>query len=157
MIEIENTPPTVPAMADIVTAMDRLLAHLDELNALVEEENRILARGLPASLSRFTDRKNELADEFERWVKAVATHQIAIGEADFAQRARLTAAIGRLRAGMDENVDRLRAAMDASRRRIDAVMNAIKSEIRANSPYDAHARLNGPASTRAYSGPGVQA
>jgi hypothetical protein len=156
MIEIKDTPPTVPAMADIAMAMDDLLIHLDELNALVEEENRILARGLPASLSKFTDRKNELAEEFERWVKIVAANQLAVWTANEAQRARLTAAITRLRAGMDENVERLRAAMEASRRRIDAVMTAIKSEIRTNTPYDAQARLSSATSSRAYGGPGVQ-
>ena len=97
--------------------------------SVVEEENGVLARGIPASLSIFTGRKNELADELDRWGKDMAAHQRVVASADAKLRQRFMDAVKQLRAAMDENVERLRAAMDASRRRIDAVMNAVRNEI----------------------------
>jgi len=126
-------------------ALEQLLVFMSEMISVVEEENGVLARGIPASLSIFTGRKNELADELDRWGKDMATHQRAIASAD-----------AKLRAAMDENVERLRAAMDASRRRIDAVMNAVRNEIASTSPYGANGRVNEPRSYPIGGGTGVR-
>ena len=77
---------------------------------VVVEENAILARGLPASLSPQTARKHELADQFELWVKDVAAHPISIRTCSPDLQQALMDRIGRLRTCMDENIDRLRAA-----------------------------------------------
>lgn len=137
-------------------ALEQLLVFMNEMIAVVEEENGVLARGIPASLSIFTGRKNELADELDRWGKDMATHQRAIASADAKLRQRFMDTVKQLRAAMDENVERLRAAMDASRRRIDAVMNAVRNEIASTSPYGANGRVNEPRSYPIGGGTGVR-
>jgi hypothetical protein len=120
---------------EAAVTIERLIALIDELLAVIAEENQVLARGLPASLSTQTARKHELADRFELWVKDVAARPIRIASCDQDLQQALMDRIARLRAGMDENMDRLRAAMEASRRRIETVMQAIRSEIASASPY----------------------
>lgn len=154
MTENKGSPQATTA-AGASAALENLLVLLDELNAVVDEENKLLARGLPASLSTYTARKNELADEFEMWTKTIAANHLALWTADESRRATFLGAVARLHKAMDENVERLRAAIDASRRRIDAVMRAIKAEFRAASPYGANGRVNGPSSSSVYGGNGL--
>jgi hypothetical protein len=136
-----TTRSTSAPAGDAVATVECLIVMIDELLSVVAEENRILARGLPASLSPQTARKQELAGRFERWVKDVSACPVSIRSCDPNLQHALTDRIGRLRSGMDENIQRLRAAMEASRRRIDAVMQAIRGEIASASPYGANARV----------------
>jgi hypothetical protein len=119
-----------------------LIALIDELLEVIGEENAMLARGLPASLMKQAIRKNELADQFDRWVKEVAAHPVSIKSCAPDVQDALMDRIARLRCSMDENIDRLRAAMEASRRRIEAVMQAIRADIAASASYSADARVN---------------
>jgi flagellar biosynthesis/type III secretory pathway chaperone len=137
-------------------ALEQLLVFMSEMISVVEEENGVLARGIPASLSIFTGRKNELADELDRWAKDMATHQRIIATADAKLRDRFMDTVRQLRAAMDENVERLRAAMEASRRRIDAVMNAVRNEIASTSPYGANGRVNEPRAHPVGGGTGIR-
>lgn len=121
-------------------AAEHLIAVVDELIEVVVEENALLARGLPASLSTLTRRKNELADELERWASDVATRKLDIRSCSGALRQTYIDRVQVLRTVMDENVERLRTAIEASRRRIDAVMQAIRSEVGSTSMYSADGR-----------------
>lgn len=124
-------------------AAAHLIALVDELIGVIVEENAMLSRGLPASLSTLTKRKCELADELERWVHDVGAKKLHIRNCGVAVRQTYVARIRTLRTVMDENVDRLRSAIDASRRRIDAVMQAIRREVAPTSSYSADGRACG--------------
>jgi len=137
--------PTVSPCAqagDATATIERLIALIDELLSVIGEENLVLARGLPASLSKQTSHKYALADQFDKWVKDVAARPVKIRSCDPDLQQKLTDRIERLRASMDENIDRLRAAMDASRRRIETVMQAIRSEIASAAPYGPNGQLH---------------
>jgi chorismate synthase len=110
-------------------AVQRVIAVIDELAALIAQENQILARGIPASLAGSVVRKHELADMFETKVKEVIDQQLFLRMTDGALRRELMARVKSLRASMTENTDRLRAAIDATRRRVDSVMRAIRAEV----------------------------
>ena len=60
----KHASPAIATEAD--RALAQLLVFMNEMIAIVEEENGVLARGIPASLSIFTGRKNELADSVAR-------------------------------------------------------------------------------------------
>lgn len=121
-------------------AAEHLIAVVDELIEVVVEENALLARGLPASLSTLTKRKNELAEELERWASDVAVRKLDIRSCSGVLRQTYIERVQALRIVMDENVERLRTAIDASRRRIDAVMQAIRREVGSTSMYSADGR-----------------
>ena len=150
MNAIATTRAPSAQAVEVDAAVTTVIDLIDRLLETVAEENRHLARGIPASLSTSTARKNELAEEFEGWVARVTRNQISLSAADPAVRGRLLDRANSLRAGMDENVIRLRAAIDASRRRIDAVMQAIRTEMAAEAPYGANGRRQrgGPAPSR---------
>lgn len=113
--------------ADVIVT--KVIALVEELIALIGEENRALARGMPASLAGSTRRKTALAEDFERWVMHVDRHRICGKVADPALRQRLVERITVLQTAMDENVAQLRRAIAASQRRVDAIMRVIREEI----------------------------
>jgi hypothetical protein len=117
-----------------------LVALIDELIAVVCEENAELAKGLPASRSKQIDDKNRLATAFEQRVAECAAQTASLNVQDRILREQLMERILTLRAAMDENLVRLRAAIDASNRRIEAVMQAIREQIASASPYGAGGR-----------------
>ncbi len=137
---------------EAVTAVIRLV---DELLALIEEENRHLASGAPASTSSVIARKAALAEEFGKWVAGVRERQIVISEADSRLHARLRERSVLLRQRMHENVDGLRAAVAATRRRVDAIMRAIREQVTPPSnQYGASGRLTRPGGETRPSGSG---
>jgi hypothetical protein len=117
-----------------------LITLIDELIAVVAEENIELSKGLPASRLKQVDEKNRLASAFEQRVAACAAQVASLNVKDHALREQLMGKIAELRAAMDENLLRLRAAIDASNRRIEAVMQAIREQIANVSPYGAAGR-----------------
>lgn len=117
-----------------------LIALIDELVAVVSEENVELAKGLPASRSKQLDDKNRLASLFEQRVAECAARAASLHVQDLVLREQLMERILNLRAAMDENLMRLRAAIEASNRRIEAVMQAIREQIASVSPYGAGGR-----------------
>ncbi|MGJ5202752.1 flagellar protein FlgN [Bradyrhizobium sp. HKCCYLR20261] len=127
-----------PASEDDVRT---LLALIDELIAVISEENAELAKGLPASRSKQLDDKSRLAGVFEQRVAECARQTASLDVRDRVLREQLMEHIIRLRSAMDENLVRLRAAIDASHRRIEAIMQAIRDQIASASPYGAGGRL----------------
>ena len=129
--------PQTAASEDEVRA---LIALIDELIAVVAEENVELAKGLPASRSNQLDDKNRLAGIFEQRMAECAARTAALDVKDRVLREQLLEHILNLRFAMDENLVRLRAAIEASNRRIEAVMQAIREQIANVSPYGASGR-----------------
>jgi hypothetical protein len=142
-----QTSPRHAAATNDGDRIEDLIELIDALIDVVTEENIALAMGLPASQSRHTERKLQLADLFEIWVKDVAMKNRLLHTPNRQLQQRVLARIEDLRASMDENMTRLRAAIEASQRRIDAVMSAIRAQISDNSPYSAGGRVNGHAAS----------
>jgi len=117
-----------------------LIALIDELIAVVVEENVELSKGLPASRLKQVDEKGRLAGAFEQRVAACTAHVANLNVKDRILREQLMGKIAELRTAMDENLIRLRAAIEASNRRIEAVMQAIREQIASVSPYGAAGR-----------------
>ena len=145
-----TSPPLAVATSD-GHRIENLIELIDALIDVVTEENIALAMGLPASQSRHTQRKLELADLFEMWVKDVSMKNLLLHSPDRPLQRKVLTRIDDLRGAMDENMTRLRAAIEASQRRIDAVMSAIRAQISDNSPYGASGRINGNAASYARS------
>ena len=122
-----------------------LIALIDNLIAIVNEENVELAKGLPASRLKQVDEKNRLASLFEQCVAEAVGKTANLNVQDRVLREQLLDRILKLRVAMDENVMRLRAAIDASNRRIEAIMQAIREQIANVSPYGAAGRRVTPA------------
>lgn len=121
-----------------------LIALIDDLIAVVCEENMELAKGLPASRLKQVDEKNRLSLVFEQRVAECAAQTASLHVHNRALREQLMERILGLRAAMDENLVRLRAAIDASNRRIEAVMNAIREQIANVAPYGSGGRRTAP-------------
>jgi hypothetical protein len=127
-------------------AVEAVIALLEELTSIIVGENRLLAQGLPASLSQFVTRKTELSEVFERWVADVKAHKIHLSLASPDRREYLIQCTRQLGVNMEENLSRLRLAMEASRRRIDAIMAAIREQT-VRPGYSANGRAHGGATT----------
>jgi hypothetical protein len=127
-----------PQSVDATAQM--LIALIDEFTMVVGEENATLARGLPSSFALIARRKNELATQFEAWVKAAVAREFQVAEASPAVRARFVERLTRFQSIMNENLVQLEAAMQASRLRIEAIMTAIRDEMADASPYGANGK-----------------
>lgn len=151
-LSVESVAPVSNADHSVA----RVVALVEELIAVVEEENRNLARGMPASLSNSTARKTALAEDVERWAMHVQRHDLGGAAKDHAARDRLVEQVRRLTAVMDENVARLRAAIAASQRRVDAIMRAVREEVASRAPYGQNGQVVG-AHTVGWCGKGIRA
>lgn len=152
-----QNPAPVDNAVGVNAAVQHVITLVDELLVVIEDENRILARGMPASLSKSINRKNELADAFETMVKLVADRQLCLHMSDEALRQHLVVRVRALRVVMTENTDRLRAAIDATRRRIEAVMRAIKEEMSRPPGYGPNGRLQESRAPQSFRCNGVNA
>jgi hypothetical protein len=132
-----------PAAGNGGNRIEDLVELIDTLVDVINEENVVLAMGLPASQSRLTQRKMVLAEQFEKWVAEVSMRRVLLCTPDRALQEKVLRRIECLRCSMDENMIRLRAAIEASQRRIDAIMAAIREQIADNSPYGSNGRIYG--------------
>jgi len=117
-----------------------LIELIDEFITIVTEENAALASGLPSSLTPVANRKTELADSFDHWVKAAAAQGFRIELASPAVRKLFIARLSQFQKAMQENMARLEAAMEASRNRIEAVMTVIREEVTNTNSYGANGK-----------------
>jgi hypothetical protein len=106
-----------------------VIGTVEELIQVIEAENRLLERGMPASLSRSTERKSSLAAILAAAL-ADEAGRAAVRALPEPARTRLAQRIGMAQHLADENSARLEAAMRASRRRIAAVMAAVRDHAR---------------------------
>ena len=140
---MHGTPSRQPVVGNGRDRLEDLLELIDALIAVVSEENAALAKGHPASQSRYTELKVRLGDQFEQWVKDVSMRNTLLCSPNRALQERVLQRIACLCTAMDENMVRLRAAIAASQRRIDAVMDAIRGQIADASPYNAKGLVSG--------------
>ena len=139
---------------DIDAAAHKLISLIEDFIIVVREENAMLGRGMPASVSSVTVRKVELADALDRWGAAARQGEFRIEMATGAVRELFTERLTLFQQLMNENMTQLEAAIEASRRRIDAVMDAIRQEMSDGSSYGANGQAR-PVSTRTAARPGI--
>lgn len=114
--------PTIEHMLDLV----------QQLIDVIGEENRLLARGIPASMTTLTATKTRLAVQLDRCMAGGDARSWA-AEADPEQRLLLFDRISRAEQAVSENVTRLGAAIEATRRRVRAVMAALRGQMAEDS------------------------
>ncbi len=131
-------------------AAEALLALVADLIVVIEDENALMAAGMPASTSHLVARKRELGERFSHWIAGLRSHDIKLTQADALLRKRLIASNAVLRDHMNDNVESLRASIAATRRRIDAIMRAIREQS-APPPgrYGANGKVAPPQSAQA--------
>lgn len=113
---------------------------IGDLVGTLEEENRLLSSGMPASLSSITGVKLKLANEIEAEMKSLFAEDGGQTYDTVAKR-ELAERVNRTQMLAAENARRLAAAIEASRRRIEAIMNAVREERSSTAPaYGANGR-----------------
>jgi len=117
-------------VADIIDLVETLIR-------VINEENRQLANGLPASLSTAVADKGKLAINLETRVEAIKAQTISLAAAAPLLRQQLVDRSNVLSDAMIENTTRLRAAIEATRRRVEAVMRAVRDDATSNGAYNA--------------------
>ncbi len=121
MRRAETTIDPRPTGNPSIVELDALI---DELIAVIDDENALLASGLPASLAATTGRKSNLAASIEGTLKAIG----AAGPVTDEDRAYLDLRVGLVQRLAQENLSRLAGAIGASRRRIAAVVAAVRHD-----------------------------
>ncbi|MCR6632562.1 MAG: hypothetical protein NVV74_22345 [Magnetospirillum sp.] len=116
---------------------EMLMSVVTDLTEVIEEENALMAEGMPAAVTATIDRKLELSDAYEDLYAELVENRRDCLTADPAFANRLMEAVLHLREVTTENMARLEAAMQASRRRVEAVMAAMRSTIAEDGPYSA--------------------
>ena len=99
--------------------LDRLI---DQLISVIDDENALLATGMPASLAATTGTKSNLAGSIEEHLRALG----ATGPVSPEERAYLDERVGLVQSKARDNLSRLAGAIGASRRRIAAVVAAVR-------------------------------
>lgn len=131
-------------------ATTALLALVDDLIVVIDEENTLMAAGIPASTSHLVERKRELAEKFSHWIAGLRSREIEVAHAHSALRKRLVESNEVLRLHMNDNVESLRASIAATRRRIDAIMRAIREQSAPPpSRYGANGKVAPPQTSQA--------
>ena len=102
---------------------------IDELIAIIDDENALLASGMPASLAATTGAKSNLAGRIEEYLRALGAGSLTPDE-----RTYLDARIGLVQSKARDNLSRLAGAIGASRRRIAAVVEAVREAGTATAP-----------------------
>jgi flagellar biosynthesis/type III secretory pathway chaperone len=118
-------------------AIADLLSVMSDLILVVESENDLLHRGLPAALSDYADTKEHLTNRFtdlSRGVLSTCRQELAD---DDELRGQIVSTGQVLKSITQENMRLLRGAMEATRRRINAVMTAIRTDGKKSGPYGA--------------------
>ena len=107
----------------------RIDALIGDLIATIDEENRLLASGLPASLAATTGAKSNLAGRIEEYLRTLGAGSITPDE-----RTYLDGRIGLVQSKARDNLSRLAGAIGASRKRIAAVVEAVREAGTATAP-----------------------
>lgn len=107
---------------------------IDDLIAVIAEENQALAAGFPAGLVQTVDRKQALSEEYAHLWQTLSQSLPHLRQADPQAVDLLIRRVRTLRAVADENMIRLEAAMQDSRRRVEAVLAALRPGSGSASP-----------------------
>lgn len=117
----EATTKRRPSGNPNIVELDALI---DELIAVIDDENALLKRGMPASLAATTGRKSNLAASIEATLKAIGANGPITDE----ERSYLDQRVVLVQQLAQENLSRLAGAIGASRRRIAAVVAAVRED-----------------------------
>lgn len=112
-----------------------LIALVGELTDLICDENALLARGLPASISQNVAHKAMLSAALGDWLVRIRRGDDAFVHADRAAVLVLVDGLRHLQAEMAENMSRLGHAMAVTRRRIEAIMSAVREQTGTRGTY----------------------
>ena len=118
------------AIADLMTVMEELIL-------VVQSENDLLHRGLPAALSDYADQKDHLTNRFADISRGVLSSCNRELSDDDDLRQQIVTTGQALKSLTQENMRLLSGAMDATRRRINSVMTAIQTEGAKQGTYGA--------------------
>ncbi len=133
--------PARPTAVDDDVSPRRMIELIRNLTEVLEAENALLARNLPASVAATAAAKAELAGELGRLVDDPDLGRRAAaltGE----KRLLLLHQIERAQSASTENLTRLAAAIEATRRRVAAVMAAIREQVSTRGPvYGGNGRI----------------
>ncbi|WEK03289.1 MAG: flagellar protein FlgN [Candidatus Devosia phytovorans] len=124
-----------------IVPVETMLVLVDQLIAVVTEENDALASGAPAALASTMRDKTRLGRELEHHVRLVRSGIPLDPAAPLELRQRLVERGQALTAIMAENADRLRGALVSTRRRVDAIMRALRQQETRPGPYSNTGRL----------------
>ncbi len=119
MDRAEKTAPRRAFANAALADLDRLI---DELTEVIDDENALLAEGMPASLAGVTGRKSNLALRIQDDLAKLGAEGAIVGD----DRAYFEERVGHVQAKAKENLSRLAGAIGASRRRIAAVVAAVR-------------------------------
>ena len=136
-----------PSREDVDTAITNMISLADALLALMDQENRHLAEGMPIPLGDMVKRKHELADEFRSLFSNVRVQQAMVSSATPELASALLERGRTLNAALNENGTRLEKAIAASRHRVETIMRAIRQETTRPSAYGGNARYERPSYT----------
>lgn len=103
---------------------------IDQLIAVIDDENALLASGMPASLAATTGVKSNLAGSIEEHLRALGQGAPVTPE----ERAYLDERVGLVQSKARDNLSRLAGAIGASRRRIAAVVAVVREAGTAATP-----------------------
>lgn len=113
----------------------RMIGLVQDLITVIGEENRLLASGVPASLSSSVSLKASLSLQLEGWTTGVHAQPLLLARASPHLRQELVEASTILSAAMDENITRIKAAIDATGSRVNAIMGAIREQAETDIAY----------------------
>ncbi len=111
----ENKPLDTARFAELDALIDQLIA-------VIDDENALLASGMPASLAATTGIKSNLAGNIEEQLRTLGT----TGPVTPEERVYLDERVGLVQSKARDNLSRLAGAIGASRRRIAAVVAAVR-------------------------------
>ncbi len=115
-----------PEWIDINAAAREMLAVVNSIIDLTEEENQLFAEGYPAPPQLMVQAKTKHADQFAQWCQNLSGDDLMRPEVSPDLRGALFARIATMRIILAENAERLDIARAASRRRVDAIMQVVR-------------------------------
>ena len=115
--------------------LNELIALVIALSDLIADENMLLARGMPASVSQNVVRKAKMSAELDAWLARIRSGDESFVKADRSLHKSLVDQLKHLQDEMGENMNRLRRAMSVTHRRIDAIMSAVREQSRVDTGY----------------------
>ncbi|MBU1174150.1 MAG: hypothetical protein KKH72_02020 [Alphaproteobacteria bacterium] len=132
-----NVATTVSTSGEVGNLIE-LIDLVETLNEQIVEENTMLARGMPASVSQNVVRKAALSARLDAWMSRIRSGDPAFVEADKSLHRELVEGLTTLQDVMSENMSLLKRAMAVTHRRIEAIMSAVREQTGAKSGYTQH-------------------
>jgi hypothetical protein len=137
MAKVTSAPEGI-AQDEVDANVSRMIGLIEELIAVIGDENRLLATGVPASLSSSVALKATLAMRLESWAADVHTKPLMLEMATPQMRESLVERTQMLSGAMEENINRIKSAIDATGSRVNAIMSAIREQAETDASYRAN-------------------